>query len=71
MIMQNTPIEKEILRLSYLIAFERSKLFDLLVAQKPPSDYEDIATEIGIMLVQKFALQSGHYEELPYKIKQL
>ena len=68
---QNTPIEQEILRLSYLIAFERSKLFDLIVAKKPPSDYEDIATELGIMLVHKFALLSGHYDELPYNIKQL
>jgi len=68
---QNTAIEKEILRLSYLIALSRAELFDLIVAQKPPSAYEHIATELGIMIVQKFALLSGHYEELPYNIKQL
>ena len=68
---QNTAIEKEILRLSYLIALSRAELFDLIVAKKPPSAYEDIATALGIMIMQKFALQSGHYEELPYNIKQL
>lgn len=70
-ITDNHAISKEVRRLSLRVALLRYELREALYNKTPLGMLSDIMQEICILQVQKYALLTGHFEELPYHIKQL
>ena len=64
-------IEQEIRRLNLLIALAQYELMEAVVLKTPLGMCSHLCQEIAVCQLQKRALQDGHFEELPYNIKQL
>jgi hypothetical protein len=64
-------IDNEIRRLSLLIALAQYELREAVILKTPLGMCQHLCKEIAMCQLQKRALQDGHFEELPYNIKQL
>jgi hypothetical protein len=64
-------IDNEIRRLSLLIALAQYELREAVMLKTPLGMCQHLCKEIAMCQLQKRALQDGHFEELPYNIKQL
>ena len=64
-------IDNEIRRLSLLIALAQYELREAVILKTPLGMCQHLCKEIAMCRLQKRALQDGHFEELPYNIKQL
>lgn len=64
-------IKQEIQRLSLRIAVARYELEEAIFLGTPIGLCSDVCKEISVCLLQRSALLSGHFEELPYNVKLL
>ena len=67
----NSPIAREIRRLSLEIAITKYDYQELIFSGVPPALCSETANKLAVLNVQKFALITGRFEELPYNIKLL
>lgn len=65
------PIQQEILRLSLRVAVARYELQEAIIKGTPLGLCSHICEEIAICQLQRSALRSGRFNELPYNIKLL
>ncbi len=68
---ETLAIDNEIRRLSLLIALAQYELREAVMLKTPLGMCQHLCKEIAMCQLQKRALQDGHFEELPYNIKQL
>jgi hypothetical protein len=68
---ETLAIDNEIRRLSLLIALAQYELREAVMLKTPLGLCQHLCKEIAMCQLQKRALQDGHFEELPYNIKQL
>jgi hypothetical protein len=68
---ESLAIEQEIRRLNLLIALAQYELREAVILKTPLGMCSHLCQEIAVCQLQKRALQDGHFEELPYNIKQL